>query len=291
MKVCLECDVKFESKGWECPSCHQRPKNIGGYPAFAPELTKHSVGFSDEIFEQLADIEDRNFWFRSRSRLIIWSLRKYFSNAQNFFEVGCGNGYVLSCIERTFPKMKLYGGEVFVTGLGFASKRLARADLIQMDARNIPFEDEFEVMSAFDVLEHIEDDGLVLKRMHRAVRQGGGIILTVPQHPFLWSQTDEYAHHVRRYTAKELRAKVENVGFEVLKMTSFVSILLPLMIISRFNKRKSALECDSMPELKVNNLTNFVFEKILDFERLIISLGISLPFGGSLLLVARKTAH
>ena len=47
----------------------------------------------------------------------------------------------------------------------------------------------------------------------------------------------------------------------------------------------------SMPELKVNNLTNIVFEKILDFERLIISLGISLPFGGSLLLVARKTAN
>lgn len=288
MKVCLECGAKFQSKNWDCPVCHKRPQIIGDYLAFSPELSHNSEGFKDDIFKQLAKIEDRNYWFRSRSRLIIWSLKRYFPNTENFFEVGCGTGFVLLCLEKAFPKLNIYGGEVFVAGLDFASNRLSQAELLQMDARKIPFEDEFEVMSAFDVLEHIEDDAVVLKQMHRAVRQGGGIILTVPQHPFLWSRTDDYANHVRRYTAQELRGKVENAGFQVLKMTSFVSLLLPLMILSRLMKRKSSFKCDQMPELKVNHLVNTVLEKILDFERWIIRLGLSFPMGGSLLLVARK---
>ncbi len=290
MKVCLECNAKFQSEGWECPACHKRPKIIGGYLAFSPEITKHINGFKDDIFKQLADIEDKNYWFRARSRLIIWSLRKYFSNTQNFFELGCGNGFVLSCIERAFPKLKLYGGEAFITGLDFASKRLSRTELLQMDARKIPFDDEFEVMGAFDVLEHIEDDELMLKQMNQAVRQNGGIILTVPQHPFLWSQTDEYAHHFRRYSAKVLSTKVENAGFKVLKMTSFVSLLFPLMIISRYKKRQLSPTSNPMPELKVSNFMNTMAERILDVERWMIRLGLIFPMGGSLLLVARKTA-
>jgi SAM-dependent methyltransferase len=263
---------------------------VGGYPAFSPELAKHSNGFKDDYFEQLVDVEERNFWFRSRSRLIIWALRRYFPNVQSFFELGCGNGFVLACIEKAFPNLKLYGGEVFLTGLDFTSKRLSRAELFQMDARKIPFEDEFEVMSAFDVLEHIEDDEKVLKQMYRAVRQGGGIILTVPQHPFVWNRTDDYARHVRRYTAQELRAKVEMAGFKVQRMTSFVSILFPLMMMSRLKDRLSASRFDPMSELKINNLLNTLLEKILDFERWIIGLGLSFPIGGSLLLVARKGA-
>lgn len=291
MKVCLQCGAKFCSKEWQCPECHQRPQLIDGYLAFSPKLNEQKYGYDDAIFERLAEIEEGNYWFRSRSRLIIWSLRRYFPDIEDFFELGCGTGYVLLCLEKTFPNLSLYGGEVFVKGLKFASQRLSRAELVQMDAKRIPFEDEFEVMSAFDVLEHIEEDEVVLKQMHRAVRQGGGIILTVPQHPFLWSQTDDYAHHVRRYTAKELKTKVENAGFEVQKMTSFVSLLLPLMIASRLRKRPSASDSDQMPELKVNKLLNVLLEKFLDFERWMIRLGLTFPMGGSLLVVARKPVH
>jgi SAM-dependent methyltransferase len=209
----------------------------------------------------------------------------------NFFELGCGTGYVLLCLEKAFPELNLHGGEVFVEGLKFASQRLSRAELVQMDAKRIPFEDEFEVMSAFDVLEHIEADEVVLEQMHRAVRPGGGIVLTVPQHPFLWSRTDDYAHHVRRYTAKELKTKVENAGFEVQKMTSFVSLLFPVMIASRIRKRQSDLDSNEILELDVNKLLNALLEKFLDFERWMIRLGLTFPVGGSLLLVARKPAY
>ena len=109
MKVCLECGAKFQREGWECPSCHKRPKTIEGYLTFSPELAQYSNGFKDDIFEHLAEIEDRNYWFRSRSRLIIWSLRKYFPTVENFFEIGSGTGFVLLCIEQgnvTLPLAK-----------------------------------------------------------------------------------------------------------------------------------------------------------------------------------------
>ena len=96
-----------------------------------------------------------------------------------------------------------------------------------MDARRIPFRDEFDVIGAFDVIEHIEEDVAVIDEVGRALRPGGGFVMTVPQHPALWSPQDEHAHHVRRYTAAGLRRKVEAAGFEVVRMTSFVRLLLP----------------------------------------------------------------
>jgi SAM-dependent methyltransferase len=288
MKVCVQCGFKFQGEDWECPSCHGRPEIIGEYLAFSPELAKESNGFKGDYFEQLSNVEEESFWFRSRSRLIIWSLRKYFPNAENFFELGCGTGYVLSGIEKAFPKLKLYGGEVFVAGLDFASKRISQVELLQVDARKIPFQDEFEVLGAFDVLEHIKNDEDVLRQMYRAVRHGGGIVLSVPQHPFLWSRADDYAQHVRRYTAEELRTKVKMAGFEILRVTSFVSILLPIMMISRLKDRRSDLAFDPMSEFKISSLMNTLLEKMLGFERFFIRLGLSMPIGGSLLLVARK---
>jgi len=123
--------------------------------------------------------------------------------------------------------------------------------------------------------------------MYQATRQCGGIIITVPHHPFLWSQTDEYARHVRRYRTRELRNKVEKAGFSVLRITSFVSLLLPLLVISRF-RRFSAEELDPTSGLRIGRVMNSTLEKILDGEQAMIRAGLSLPVGGSLLLIARR---
>ena len=288
MKVCAACGARFNSVGWTCLVCYYQPKLIEGYLAFAPELAEENDGFEAIFFSQLARLEARNFWFRSRNRLIVWALQRYFPQAQNFLEIGCGTGFVLAAIEQAFPKISLYGSEIFSQGLNFAQERLSRTQLFQMDARQIPFENEFDAIAAFDVLEHIKEDDIVLAQMHQALRMNGGIILTVPQHPFLWSYADEYACHVRRYSGGELKHKVERAGFKVIKMTSFVSLLLPLMLISRWQQRADA-EYDGMSELKISGWKNTVLENILNLERTIIRLGYSFPAGGSLLCVARRS--
>ena len=138
------------------------------------------------------------------------------------------------------------------------------------------------------MLEHIKEDEAVLKQMHRACKPNGGIILTVPQHAFLWSHVDEYACHIRRYHANDLKAKVKRAGFKVLRITSFVSILLPLLMISRLKKRKPDSKFDPTAEFRINRSMNTIFKMTLDFERSLIRLGFPFPVGGSLLLVARK---
>ncbi len=159
---------------------------------------------------------------------------------------------------------------------------------MQMDARRIPFLEEFDCIGAFDVLEHIDEDVEVLHQIHRALKPQGIIILTVPQHEWLWSSVDDYACHVRRYSDKELHAKLNEAKFKVLRSTSFVSALLPVMLFSRMIQKKSTNQVSPKAGLKIHPWINFMFEKILNLENSFIKLGLNFPLGGSRLVIARK---
>ncbi len=288
MKLCSECGEPIDSHGRPCPTCSHQTQKLDGHWAFAPALAEKNEGFEAGYFPRLFQLEAGNFWFRSRNRLVIWSLQQYFPNAKSFMEIGCGTGFVLSGIQKALPELSLCGSEIFSAGLSFAAQRLPAAELFQMDARRIPFRDEFDVIGAFDVLEHVREDEEVLAQMYQATKRGGGILITVPHHPFLWSASDDFARHTRRYKTGELTRKVRKAGFDVLRITSFVSFLLPLLVASRFKQRFSRQEFDPTSEFNINSSVNSALEKILDAERTLIRAGLSFPAGGSLLLVARR---
>jgi SAM-dependent methyltransferase len=287
MRVCTACTETFDAADWGCPHCGASPEARDGYPAFAPEMASNA-GFKDVHFDELVELEARNFWFRSRNKLIVWALQKYFPDAGSLLEVGCGTGFVLSGISAACPAIKLSGSEISSVGLAYAAKRVPGAELFQMDARAVPFVEEFHVVGAFDVLEHIEEDQKVLDQLYRAIRPQGGLMLTVPQHDFLWSSVDVHACHVRRYSARDLVAKVRAAGFEDVHLTSFVSVLLPLMLVSRLLQRRKNDNYDGLAELKIQGPVNAFLERVLDIERACIKAGVDFPAGGSLLLIARK---
>jgi len=287
MKLCLHCSQPFNGVSWKCPGCGFLPDKKNGYLSFAPELSSDS-GFKDAHFSQLVDLEENNFWFRARNQLILWALGKYFPNAQNLMEIGCGTGFVLSAIRSEYREMKLFGSEISSEGLAFAGDRVPEAQLFQMDARAIPFIGELDVIGAFDVLEHIEEDDQVLNQFHRALKSDGGVLITVPQHDFLWSEADEHACHVRRYSKKDLHRKLLEAGFTIERITSFVSFLLPFMMLSRsFGGAKHGVY-DPLRELKISGVVNFAFEKIMMIERLALRSNINFLAGGSLLVIAKK---
>lgn len=273
-----------------CPHCGFAPVKIDQFLAWHAELASDCVGFKAEYFDNLAQLEANNFWFRARNALILWALEKYFPHFESLMEIGCGTGFVLTGIATRFPERRLLGTEIFASGLRFAKQRLPGITLMQMDARRIPYEDEFDVVGAFDVLEHIEEDKTVFQNMFRAVKPGGGILVSVPQHQWLWSSVDDYACHVRRYSAGELHAKIETAGFEILRSTSFVSLLLPAMYLSRQRGRRGRL-FDPLDEFRINPHINRLFEKVLAVERGVIRAGLDLPVGGSRLVVARRPTH
>lgn len=247
-----------------------------------------SEGYEPEYYEFLRTLEGENFWFRSRNALILWAIEKYFPSAQSFLEIGCGTGYVLSGVAKKFPNLRLAGSEVLIAGLTVAAERTPEAFFCQLDARQLPFVNEYDLIGAFDVIEHIDDDSAVLKQMHRAARPNGGVILTVPQHRWLWSAADDYSHHVRRYGAKELENKLRAAGFDVLRSTSFVSVLLPAMIYSRLGKHRGDKPYDPADEFRISPFMNRLLEGFLTLERALIRWGVNFSVGGSRLIIARK---
>lgn len=286
-KQCLNCQTTFELATWQCPVCAYTPRTIQGYLAFAPDIANSDDMYLADYFERLMAIEPGHFWFEARNALLIHTLKRFFPAMQSFMEVGCGTGFALQGIHRAFPHTHLTASDLLVAGLPFAAKRVPTATLLQMDARAIPFHASFDVIGSFDVLEHIEEDEAVLRQMAKALRPNGGIILTVPQHRALWSVIDEQAMHKRRYTRAELVAKVENAGFETLFATSFVTLLLPMMYLSRFQYRFRA-SADGLAHLPVSPALNGIFSCAMTAEMALHRLNLSLPAGGSLLLVARK---
>ena len=187
MKVCLSCSHRFVASDWNCPACGKSPKSLNGFLSFTPDPQLANESYSPDYFPRLAALEEGHFWFTSRNELLLWALHRRFPRATSFLEIGCGTSFVLSALRESAPELSLAGSDLFPEALEFASQRNPGVQLFRMDARRIPFDDEFDVIGAFDVLEHIAEDEEVLRQLYQAVRSGGGIMLTVPHHPFLWS--------------------------------------------------------------------------------------------------------
>jgi SAM-dependent methyltransferase len=250
--------------------------------------TAEKVGFDPTHFARLARAEAGNFWFRARNKLILWSIAKFAPGARNFLEVGCGTGFVLQAIAARFPTMALAGSELFAEGLPFAAERIPQARLRTLDAKQIDIENEFDAIGAFDVIEHIDDDVLVLSNLHKALTPGGHLFINVPQHQFLWSQSDDIACHCRRYERPELVKKLQHAGFTIELTTSFVALLLPMMLASRWWSNNVDRSQSVLSELEMRGPLNFLLEQILNVELTLVHLGIRWPMGGSLYVVARK---
>jgi SAM-dependent methyltransferase len=246
------------------------------------------IGYAPELFELLAVAQETSFWYRARNRLVVALVGRHFPEAASLLEVGCGSGVVLAALHRARPELSLAGCDPFAEGLERAAVRVPGADLRRCTAAALPWNAEFDVVGAFDVLEHVDDDAEALAAMRLALRPGGGVVVLVPQHPRLWSEADRFAHHRRRYTRRTLVARLEEAGFVVDRVSSFVTSLLPAMLVSRALSGVRRGPYDPIAELLPPAPLNRLFERMLDAEAAAILHGVSLPVGGSLLAVGRR---
>ncbi|OHB69704.1 MAG: hypothetical protein A2W23_10265 [Planctomycetes bacterium RBG_16_43_13] len=208
-----------------------------------------------------------------------------------FFEIGCGTGTFLRTISSSDSSLVLLGSEIYLRGLRSAILQCPNVEFIQLDATAIPFESEFDAIGSFDVIEHIDDDIAVLRGIQQALKPGGRLILTVPQHQFMWGNLDEFLHHRRRYSREDLLNKIESAGMQVNYVTSFVFMLFPLMLVSRliYRKRKEqATVAEFNQQVRFNPIINRIFDWIMRIDEAMIARRWSLPWGGTLLVVAQK---
>lgn len=292
MKTCLSCNSVIEDEGWQCKNCNWSPEMVDNVTMFAPHISGANESYDPAWYEELASLEKGNFWFTARNRLIRWLWQNSLPAKGKYLEVGCGTGFVLKMVCETFADWQKFATEAQPESFEFVQKRVPQTvTFYQMDACQIPFREEFDAIGAFDVIEHIEDDVAAINEIHAALKPGGFFILSVPQHMFLWSGFDEVGCHFRRYSAAELKNKLTDAGFELLVSTSFNSLLLPLMLLSRSLSRKDQSgQVDVLAELRLSRPMNRVLSAVLWVEFQLIRLGLRFPAGGSRMVVARKTA-
>lgn len=212
-------------------------------------------------------------------------------------EIGCGTGNVLHMLRETCTYGKVIGVDLFMEGLQFAKSR-SGASLVQADVGALPFADSFDLVGAFDVLEHLPDDVGALQRIGAVLKPGGTLLLTVPAHRALWSYFDEASNHCRRYEMRELRTKLASNGFEVEYISEFMVSIFPLVWVSRklatlLNRwtasgaRKDSYELANR-ELRIIPIVNRLFAATIAQELKFIGRRRVLRHGTSIIAIARK---
>lgn len=243
---------------------------------------------TDEYAKMFA-FEDRYWWFVARRRLALGLLTQDGSEhaadeaRPTILDLGCGTGVVLSELESW---AKPVGLDMSPLALAFCRKRgLTRLAL--GDGTAMPFRaGAFDALIGLDVFEHIEDDAKAFDEAYRTLRPGGRLVLSVPAFRFLWGPHDVALHHFRRYTRRQMIARLEEAGFVVERCTYSVFLLFPLVVVWRlFEKRKKGPAKASL--VGVPGWGNRLLVAILGFEAW-LTRWTDLPWGSSVVAVARR---
>lgn len=266
---------------------------IEGIRCFSPKVANSYADYPDQGFELTDKSGESSFWVRSRNRLFKRIVQDHLvaNGKTRFLEIGCGTGGFIQKIVGN-ENLEITGSEIYLKGLLYAKKNLPNVDFIQFDVTQGVVGEEFDIIVAFDVIEHIEDDIAAISNINKMLHKGGSLIITVPQHMFLWSKLDEIVKHKRRYSRSELLAKLKENGFDISYCTSFLFVLFPLMLISRmFDKGRGHPQSADLAlekRVKFTKVLNWVFDKFMRIDEALIGWGISLPFGGTLVVIARR---
>jgi SAM-dependent methyltransferase len=250
--------------------------------------------YDPSYFEPLSVIEDRHFWFRTRRKVISNLVKQIVSDMKpgyRVLEVGCGTGNVLRALQDVCSDGVVVGMDLFSEGLVYARK-CASCHLVRGDIRALPFSKKFDLIGLFDVLEHLPDDLSVLVDLHSILEDDGVLLLTVPAHPSLWSDFDRASHHCRRYGLDELKEKLTCNGYRVEYLTHYMASIYPLVWLER--QLKDLIDARSAnaqvsDELRIVPVVNDLLTSLLALEARLISRRKRIPFGTSLLVIARKS--
>ncbi len=233
------------------------------------------------------ELEKEYWWFVARRHLLATTLKQFLGWEKTFriLDLGAGTGGNQPVLERFG---QTFGCDISLTAVQFARRNgVARLALCDLEALCYASE-SFDLVTALDILEHLRDDLRGLCEIQRICRPGGYLVIMVPAYGFLWSEHDEALHHVRRYTAWELRNKMTLAGFEVLRSTYFITAfffpILAYRVLQNIFKRSVQ---PRTTYVRLPGWLNRLLVWVLRVEQQILR-WINLPFGVSILCVGRK---
>jgi len=240
------------------------------------------IDFNDCIIDEMQKAELSNhFWFKDRMDTIMNTFDRYVKLDANVLDIGAGSGFIAK-------NLQLSGYNISVADIH--EKALQKAvDLgikkcYLMDVYEPPFKNHFDVITLFDVIEHLDYDHKALDGVFQMLKPGGKIVLTVPAHQWLWNRHDIVAGHKRRYSRKTLIKAMKNSGFDIIRSTYLFRLLIPLFII---RKHLEFLGHKENNMFYISPIVNKILMSICMFERTFNN-WIPDVFGGSLMVIAKK---
>jgi SAM-dependent methyltransferase len=241
----------------------------------------------EHTYPILFEVEQSHWWYQGRRRIIAGFVeeicRRVKGRAPRIVDVGCGTGANLLLLSKYGDAE---GVDVSEDALSFCRERgLNKVRLGAGEA--LPYEDGvFDLVTAFDVVEHMDDDLAGLKEFRRVLRPDGRVLLFVPTFMFLWGLQDEVSNHRRRYRLPELRRVLEQAGFEIERSTyANITFFLPILLVRKF-MRLTGIRTETENSINVSAFNN-IFGWLFGLESAILRY-VNLPFGVSGLCVAKK---
>lgn len=227
------------------------------------------------------------WWYRARADLLRAAVGHHLGGPASVLDVGSADGPSVGWLSTSARRV----------ALDIDPRGLSPGDVCA-SAMQLPFaEASFDVVAAFDVIEHCEPEATVLAELARVLTPNGRLLVSVPAYQWAWSEFDVRNHHHRRYTRRRLVAAVERQGLDVVRATYLFAGTFPFFAADRLRSRVRAASdgsragpVDAVPRLPQ---TGPVVEKVLmaasALDRRLLP-RYDLPFGSSVVVVARKDA-
>ena len=246
-----------------------------------------------EEYERMYRFEDAYWWFVARRDLVLNLIKNTYptGEALRILDIGCGTGAML---DELTAFGSVVGADFSEEALKFSRERRQSLPLVRADVRCLPFaSDTFDVITAMDIVEHIDNDKAAMQEIRRVLKPGGRLFMTVPAYMSLWSEHDEALHHYRRYTAPGVKDLAQRTGLSVERLSYTVTTLFPAIwlyrqISNRMPKRRADGEkrADIVP---VSPPVNQALLALLRWENKAVQRA-RFPFGLTVVCVARKGA-
>jgi SAM-dependent methyltransferase len=249
--------------------------------ALPQEMQQHTYAIMDRV-------EDKHWWFVGRRAILETFLRQISSSlvprhlSLRILDVGCGTGANLEMLSQ-FGSAE--GVDVSDEALEFCRKK---GLTVQKGlAETLPYADEtFDMTTALDVVEHLDDDIAGLKEMYRVTKSGGYSLIFVPAFMWLWGVQDDISHHRIRYTRKQIVERLKKAGYTIERATYANFTFFAPILGGRTLMKLTGIKPESENNVNISAL-NGVFGKIFSAERFILR-NFNFPFGVSIVVVARR---
>jgi SAM-dependent methyltransferase len=240
----------------------------------------------EHLHREIINIEKNHWWFVARRKIIKSFLKKSLNKkTNNILDIGSGTGTNFSVL-KVFSD-NLTGLEPFNEAINYSQNNFPEIPIIRGSFPEFDIINKFDLISLFDVLEHLEEEKLALDKIYKALNPGGYVVITVPAYMFMWTKHDEIAHHKRRYTKRNLSETLRASGFKIDRMSYFNTLLFVPIVVVRFFSKFFIKDGENSDFSKTPDILNGLLKFIFGLESYALPY-IIFPFGVSIICLASK---